>query len=94
MATGKQDDQPSSNDQSGSTGRRTDKKNLGRDKDTGQGHYGQSGLGGKVNRETIGQKHYKESGAQPGPKTDSNKGSGNAPDESEQGKTKPKAVRP
>jgi len=94
MATRKQDDQPSSNDQSGSTGRRTDKKNLGRDRDTGQGRYGQSGLGGKVNRETMGQKRYKDSGGQPGSKSDSNDGSGNADDESEQGKTKPKADRP
>jgi hypothetical protein len=86
--------QPNSNDQSGSTGRPTDKKDLGKDKDTGQDRYGQSGLGGKVNRETIGQQKYRETGGQQKPTPDSNRGSGRAEDESEQGKTKPKAIRP
>ena len=86
--------QPSSNDQSGSTGRRTEKKDLGKDKDAGQDRYGQTNAGGKVHPETSGQKDYKESGNDPGPKTDSNRGSGTAPDESEQGKTRPKAQRP
>jgi hypothetical protein len=86
--------QPNTNDQSGSTGRRTEKKDLGKGKDAGQDRYGQTNLGGKQHRETQGQKDYKESGGQPGSKHDSNRGSGSAPDESEQGKTNPKTVRP
>lgn len=42
--------QPASEDQSGSTGRRTDTDGRGPGKDTGQDHYGQSGFGGKVRR--------------------------------------------
>jgi hypothetical protein len=90
MATRTQDDQPSSNDQSGSTGRRTEKKDLGREKDTGQDRYGQTGLGGKVHRETIGQKDYKNSGTRTPDDTDSNRGSGTDEDESERGKEKRK----
>jgi hypothetical protein len=86
--------QPDSNDQSGSTGRRTEKKDLGKDKDAAQDRYGQTNVGGGTHRETEGQKDYKESGSQPGPKTDSNRGSGTAPDESEQGKTKPRTQKP
>jgi hypothetical protein len=86
--------QPNSNDQSGSTGRPTEKKDLGKDKDAGQDRYGQTNLGGNQHRETQGQKDYKESGGQPGSKTDSNRGSGNAADESEKGKTKPTTHRP
>ena len=76
--------QPDSNEQSGSTGRHTDKKDLGKDKDTGQDRYGQSGLGGKENRETIGQQRYRQakSGSEQ-PTPDSNRGSGRAVDESE-----------
>ena len=39
--------QPSTEDQSGSTGRRTDPAILDQSKDTGQDHYGQSGFAGK-----------------------------------------------
>jgi hypothetical protein len=78
--------QPDSNEQSGSAGRNTRKENLGRDKDTGQDRYGQSGLGGKQSRETVGQKSYRQSGGPQSPKPDSNRGSGNAEDESEQSK--------
>ena len=81
--------QPDSNEQSGSTGRHTDKKDLGKDKDAGQDRYGQSGLGGKENRETIGQQRYRQtpsgqtrSGTEQ-PTPDSNRGSGRAVDESE-----------
>ena len=94
MATRRQDPQPSSDEQSGSTGRRTDPKDLGKDKDTGQGRYGQTGHGGEVNRETAGQKRYQNSGDQPGSKSDSNEGSGTSEDESERGKTKPKSTHP
>ncbi|HEU5134332.1 MAG TPA: hypothetical protein VFU13_04235 [Steroidobacteraceae bacterium] len=85
MANRKPDSvQPDSNEQSGSTGRRTDAKNLGKDKDTGQDRYGQSGLGGRVNRETAGQRRYKQtpSGSEQVP-PESNRGSGRAADESE-----------
>lgn len=86
MANRKQDPvQPESNEQSGSTGRRTDKKDLGKDKDTGQDRYGQSGLGGTENRETDGQRSYRktESGGEQARAPDSNTGSGRAEDESE-----------
>lgn len=86
MANRKQDPaQPDSNEQSGSAGRRTDKKDLGKDKDTGQDRYGQSGLGGKVDRETNGQQRYRETGSGAGQrrKPGSNPGSGIAEDESE-----------
>ena len=76
--------QPDSNEQSGSTGRRTDKKDLGKDKDTGQDRYGQSGLGGKTNRETAGQQSYRQTpSGNEQRKPDSNRGSGRAVDESE-----------
>jgi hypothetical protein len=77
--------QPDPNEQSGSTGRRTDKKDLGKDKDAGQDRYGQSGLGGVKSTETIGQRSYRESksGAEQPGKPDSNRGSGRAEDESE-----------
>lgn len=39
--------QPSNDEQSGSTGRRTDADLLDQSKDTGQDRYGQSGFGGK-----------------------------------------------
>jgi hypothetical protein len=87
--------QPDSNDQSGSTGRRTDKKHLGKDKDAGQDRYGQSGMGGKQNRETIGQQSYRKSasGKEQVPNPDSNAGSGRAEDESEQRQKTP-AIKP
>ena len=91
VATRKHDTvQPDSNDQSGSTGRRTDKEDLGKDKDAGQDRYGQTGLGGKGNRETIGQQSYRKSGGQQKSTPDSNRGSGSGEDESEQRQTKPK----
>jgi hypothetical protein len=90
MAARTKDHQPTSNDQSGSTGRRTETKDLGRDKDAGQDRYGQSGLGGKVNRDTVGQKKYQDSGARAPDDNDSNRGSGTGEDESERGKEKQK----
>ena len=77
--------QPTSAEQSGSTGRHTGKGDLGQDKNTGQDLYGQSGLGGKTNTETIGQRAYKQgpSGSEQKRSESSNRGSGRAVDESE-----------
>jgi len=69
---------PGSNEQSGSTGRpKFDPTNPG--KDTGQGRYGQSGVGGKP-AETDGQAKYRKSQHQGDArsKQDSNEGSGRA----------------
>jgi hypothetical protein len=76
--------QPASEDQSGSAGRRTDENDRGHDKDTGQGRYGQSGLGGKQERETQGQARYRRSGPDGSEQADSesNRGSGRADRES------------
>jgi hypothetical protein len=70
--------QPDSTEQSGSTGRRTDTQGKGTAADTGQGRYGQTGLGGKRDPETIGQARYRRSGPDGGHRgdTDSNEGSG------------------
>jgi len=69
--------QPDSNEQSGSTGRRTDAQEKGREADTGQGRYGQTGFGGKHDHETIGQARYRRSGPDGRQvDTDSNEGSG------------------
>jgi hypothetical protein len=70
--------QPSSSEQSGSAGRRTDVTGESRGKDTGQGRYGQSGLGGKRGHETQGQASYRRSGPDGGRQSDprSNPGSG------------------
>ncbi len=76
--------QPSSTEQSGSAGRRVaGKSDPG--KDTGQGRYGQSGFGGKVSRDTLGQEQFKRSGPDGGqdPEPDSNHGSGRADRESQ-----------
>lgn len=99
MATRTQDDrrrshprqgqpvQPASNEQSGSTGRHTGAENLDPGKNTGQDRYGQTGLGGKVDAETIGQQDYKNStsGSEQRRPEPSNRGSGLAHDESEKG---------
>lgn len=81
--------QPDSNDQSGSTGRRTGTHEDGR-KDTGQDKYGQSGLGGNRHRETSGQTRYRQSGPDGGQQSDpdSNEGSGR-PDVDSQDKRDP-----
>lgn len=50
--------QPTPEDQSGSTGRRTDDAGAVPDKNTGQDQYGQSGSGGKRPATTDGQKRY------------------------------------
>ena len=70
--------QPNTNEQSGSTGRRTETEEKGRGADTGQGRYGQTGFGGKHDHETDGQKWYRKSGPDGGRNadTDSNEGSG------------------
>lgn len=84
--------QPSSNDQSGSAGRRAPEADTSRSKDTGQDRYGQSGLGGQQNPETDGQKKYRRSGPD-GSETsnqDSNEGSGRV-DREERDYKKPKA---
>lgn len=90
-----QDDQPGSNEQSGSTGRHTGKEVLEKDKDTGQGRYGQSGFAGNVNRETIGQQKFKQSppGGDEKLEPDSNHGSGTDVDESEKGKVGPEKAK-
>jgi len=83
--------QPNSNEQSGSTGRRTAEKDLGKDKDTGQDHYGQSGAGGsKGSGQTVGQRNYQKarSGSEQSRTPASNPGSGTGPDESEKRETK------
>ena len=83
--------QPSSNEQSGSAGRRSDLTDASRGQDTGQGRYGQSGLGGRQHRETDGQARYRRSGPEGGalPDPDSNPGSGSADREAEDpGQTK------
>ena len=69
--------QPSADEQSGSGGRRTDVPDGAHNRDTGQSRYGQSGAGGKVNRETEGQAQYRESSGG-GAKHGSNRGSGRA----------------
>ncbi len=71
--------QPSSDDQSGSTGRRAPDGEQPQGIDTGQGRYGQSGFA-EVQAETIGQAKYRRSEAQGDPKTksQSNRGSGRA----------------
>jgi len=92
--------QPNSNDQSGSTGRRTDTHENGRKTDTGQDKYGQSGFGGKQGSETSGQSRYRKSGPDGGDQADpeSNEGSGRpdvdsqSPDE-DAAKTAPKKRR-
>jgi hypothetical protein len=78
--------QPNSDEQSGSTGRRTNTGELGPTADTGQGRYGQSGFGGKEGRETMGQSRYRQSGPDGGKEADSesNQGSGR-PDVDSQG---------
>jgi hypothetical protein len=75
--------QPDSNEQSGSTGRRTEKKDLGRDKDAGQETYGQTGGGGTGKDDTAGQQRYQQRPTGSEHKSESNRGSGNAGDESE-----------
>ena len=76
--------QPSSEEQSGSAGRRTDAGEGGRSKDTGQGKYGQTGLGGKKQRETDGQARYRQSGPDGSDtKPRSNPGSGRADNQAE-----------
>jgi len=82
--------QPDSNDQSGSTGRRTDTHENGRATNTGQDRYGQSGFGGKQGRETNGQSRYRQSGPDGGQQVDpeSNEGSGR-PDVDSQGERGP-----
>ena len=67
--------QPSSNDQSGSTGRATGGKDSGHG-DTGQGRYGQTGFAGQPG-ETQGQARYRKSGPDgtSDPDPDSNEGS-------------------
>ena len=52
--------QPTPEDQSGSTGRRTEDAGKGPDKNTGQDQYGQTGSGSKVPAETDGQRRYRE----------------------------------
>jgi hypothetical protein len=56
----KQPAQPSTNEQSGSTGRRVADGNPPPGKDTGQDHYGQSGFAGTPH-ETMGQASYRRS---------------------------------
>jgi hypothetical protein len=70
--------QPPSNDESGSTGRNTTPENLGRDKDSGQERYGQSGHGGETDIETVGKPGNRRSSpdGEGGSKTESNEGSG------------------
>jgi hypothetical protein len=84
--------QPDPNEQSGSAGRRTG-SDADRGKDSGQGRYGQSGLGGAQHRETDGQSNYRRSGPDGGklPRTGSNPGSGSSDTkpEDEQLKKKP-----
>jgi hypothetical protein len=55
--------QPNTNEQSGSTGRPTAAPNGGSNRNSGQDRYGQSGGGGKADRETEGQTKYRESGS-------------------------------
>jgi hypothetical protein len=85
--------QPGSNEQSGSTGRNTEVDKLNQGKDTGQDRYGQSGLGGAVTRETIGQANYRtsESSGARASKSGSNEGSGRAGQEAAEyeGRRKP-----
>jgi hypothetical protein len=79
--------QPDSNEQSGSTGRRTAKGDLEQGKDTGQDRYGQSGLGGKGRAaETNGQASYRQ---QPSGDHESNRGSGRVDHEAEEYRKKP-----
>ena len=76
--------QPDTDEQSGSAGRKTENPQVGYGKDSGQDRYGQSGLGGTVDRETAGQSAYRRSGAKGAPKSrsQSNAGSGKADPES------------
>jgi hypothetical protein len=53
--------QPSSTEQSGSTGRPAGGEDDG--KNTGQGHYGQNGADAKPGEETDGQARYRRSGS-------------------------------
>jgi hypothetical protein len=71
--------EPTSKDQSGSAGRSTSGATQP-GKDSGQGHYGQSGFGGKHQPETDGETKYHESehDGDPGTKGQSNRGSGHA----------------
>jgi hypothetical protein len=55
--------QPDPAEQSGSTGRPTGDGTARQGKDSGQGRYGQSGLGGSKDSETAGQASYRRSGA-------------------------------
>jgi hypothetical protein len=73
----KQPAQPSTNEQSGSTGRRVADGNPPPGKDTGQDHYGQSGFAGTPH-ETMGQASYRRSAGagDPRSKRKSNRGSG------------------
>jgi hypothetical protein len=84
--------QPDSNEQSGSTGRRTAEKDLAKDKDSGQDRYGQSGAGGRKGPgETDGQNKYRKtpSGSEHRNPPPSNPGSGSGPDETEKVPDKP-----
>jgi hypothetical protein len=89
--------QPSSNEQSGSAGRKTGTGTSADGKDTGQGRYGQTGLGGSGGGETAGQSRDGQSGDDEagagrtaavrsgvrGSRVRSNRGSGRPDDESE-----------
>ena len=70
--------QPDPVEQSGSTGRPTGDGTARQGIDTGQGRYGQSGLGGAKDSETAGQASYRRSGvdADKESKHTSNPGSG------------------
>jgi hypothetical protein len=72
--------QPSSDEQSGSAGRKSGEGTPADGKDSGQGRYGQTGLGGQPDRKTSGQTRYEQSGPDGGqlPEPDSNRGSGRA----------------
>jgi hypothetical protein len=79
--------QPPSHEQSGSTGRATGSGDPAEDgQDSGQGRYGQSGLGGRQSHETMGEKDYRESDADgdASTKSRSNTGSGTAEHETEE----------
>ena len=78
--------QPTPTEQSGSAGRQTGDGTGADGKDSGQGRYGQSGLGGKQNRETAGQTRYQRSGPDGSEqsKVKSNRGSGRPESEAQE----------
>lgn len=80
--------QPGTREQSGSAGRNTPADAVQQKKDTGQGRYGQSGLGGTQPAPTDGQEHYERSDRNGDPRTKSRSNAGSGHAEADESKKK------